>query len=388
MEATVLERAEPGASQARPADAARLEEQIVLGCARLSAAMARWLADVLAFDELGAWRRYECASCAHWLNWRCGVSLRAARDHLRVARALQHLPEVRAALSGGSLSYSKVRALTRVVTPETQRHWLDVAGAVTASRLEQLVAADAQALRQASAEDETQRSAEQQLHVHWNDDGTLSVRGTLRPEAGAALLSALDGAVVRDQSVPLPARRADALLQLISGSDAAGLAGPAAEIVVHADAEALHPDGSGEPAGRCHIQGGPAISDTTFRRLACDCWRRTVQPVGGCTIDAGRRTRRVGRRLRRALWLRDDGCRFPGCTHRFIQAHHLVHWIDGGATDLDNLVSLCPFHHRRVHEAKLELVLRADGSVDVITPEGVVISQRTRLEPSGGQRAG
>jgi hypothetical protein len=149
------------------------------------------------------------------------------------------------------------------------------------------------------------------------------------------------------------ARRADALLRMAEVALAhEGRTTSTAEqyqVVVHVDADTLAQDGDGL---RSHIEDGPRVSAETSRRIACDCSRVCVHEDGeGEILDIGRKSRQVPPAIRRALSLRDGGCRFPGCTqHRHVDAHHLVHWADGGPTSLDNLVLLCRHHHRLVHE--------------------------------------
>ncbi len=127
------------------------------------------------------------------------------------------------------------------------------------------------------------------------------------------------------------------------------------QLIVHVDAATLATDSPGASVtgpSACAIADGPGIAAETARRLACDCSLvPVVEDEGGRTLDVGRRTRSIPPAIRRALSVRDGRCQFPGCErHRFVDAHHLVHWAQGGATSLDNLVLLCRHHHRLVHE--------------------------------------
>jgi hypothetical protein len=103
---------------------------------------------------------------------------------------------------------------------------------------------------------------------------------------------------------------------------------------------------------RCHVRDGPAIAGDTARRLACDAGLvPVVEGRDGAVLSVGRRARAIPAAIRRALGLRDGGCRFPGCEQRrFTDAHHIRHWADGGETALSNLLLLCRRHHRLVHE--------------------------------------
>jgi hypothetical protein len=120
------------------------------------------------------------------------------------------------------------------------------------------------------------------------------------------------------------------------------------------------------------LDDGTRVSAETARRIACDAALVTVQRgANGDVLDVGRRTRRVPPALRRALDARDRGCRFPGCACRFTAAHHIVHWADGGATKLDNLVLLCRRHHRRVHEDGWRVCSdRTGANIVFFTPDG------------------
>ena len=149
---------------------------------------------------------------------------------------------------------------------------------------------------------------------------------------------------------------------------------------MHVDAETL----SAREPGRCELDDGPAIPMETARRLACDCSIvRIIEDGQGEPLDVARKTRSIPPALRRALKARDRGCVFPGCTHkRYVDGHHIQHWADGGATKLSNLVSLCRFHHRAVHEGGLCVERCNDGAWRFITPRGQafesVLPDRTR----------
>lgn len=127
--------------------------------------------------------------------------------------------------------------------------------------------------------------------------------------------------------------------------------------------------------GRCELDEGPSIPLVTARRLGCDSSVVTiVEDDDGEPLDVGRRTRSIPPALRRALKSRDRGCCFPGCTHtRFVDGHHIRHWADGGETRLSNLVSLCRFHHRQVHEGGIVVERLDDGAWRFIRPSGAVL---------------
>ena len=174
---------------------------------------------------------------------------------------------------------------------------------------------------------------------------------------------------------PAGARRADALvevatLSLAAGAEAGG--GTSCELMVHVDAESLTGDEVNE---RCHLANGPSLSPETVRRLGCDAGVVRIIDRDGRPLTVGRRTRTISPALRRALRSRDDGCRFPGCTHgRFMHAHHIKHWARGGATTLENLVQLCSYHHRLVHEGGFQVEALGRGSVRFRRPDGRVVA--------------
>jgi len=185
-------------------------------------------------------------------------------------------------------------------------------------------------------------------------------------------------------------RRADALGLLAERALAAGFAegssGAVAEryqVLLHVEARGLVEDGQ---AGTCELEDGTRITAETARRLTCHA---SVVPVrrdpAGHVLDVGRRTRTVPPALRRALLVRDRHCRFPGCASRFTDAHHVLHWADGGETRLANTLLLCRRHHRRVHEDGWRVVLDRDGRhAAFFTPEGKALAA---APPAPGIRA-
>lgn len=166
-------------------------------------------------------------------------------------------------------------------------------------------------------------------------------------------------------------RNADALALLCESFLAHGpreRAGPDRHhLLVHVDAEALSRDGP----GRVQIDDGPAIAPETARRLGCDGSLQALVKRGRRTLFLGRRTRAISPALNLALRERDGGCRFPGCDHRrWVDGHHIVHWADGGETNLDNLVLLCRHHHRLVHEGGFSVTRLPDGGLVFRNPRG------------------
>src|SRR5712671_4469233 len=175
------------------ADLDRLGDEIAELSAHLDAATARLLALIREFDARGGWNT-GFSSCAAWLGWRVGLDLGAARERVRVARALGSLPRLAEALARGELSYAKVRALTRVATPATEARLLAVGRAGTAAQIERIVRGWRRVDRQAETREAARRHAGRALHVYQDEDGMVIVRGRLEPEVGELLVQALAAA--------------------------------------------------------------------------------------------------------------------------------------------------------------------------------------------------
>src|SRR5438552_4350005 len=174
-------------------DVERLGDEIAEMSAHLEAATARLLDRIREFDAREGWNT-GFRSCAAWLSWRLGLDLGAARERVRVARALGTLPRLAEALARGEISYAKVRAVTRVATPETEERLLAVARAGTAEHVERIARGWRRVARQAELRETTRQHASRALHVYQDEDGTVVVRGRLTPEAGALFRRALDAA--------------------------------------------------------------------------------------------------------------------------------------------------------------------------------------------------
>jgi 5-methylcytosine-specific restriction endonuclease McrA len=371
----------------------RLGDEIAELSAHLDAATARLLDLIRKFDAGGGWNT-GFRSCAAWLTWRVGLDPGAARERVRVARALGTLPALAEALARGELSYAKVRALTRVATPETEARLLAVGRAGTAAHVERIVRGWRRVDQQAEAREAARQHLGRALHVYQGDDGMVVLRGRLTPEVGALLLRALDAARERihqrnrdgsqvppavDPATAAPTRaqqQADALALL---AEAAlhheldpGAPGERYQVVVHVDAAVLADPGQ---HGQSVLEDGPRVSAETSRRLACDASRVVMRhDSAGRPMEIGARTRTIPPALRRALQHRDRGCRFPGCGVRIGEGHHVRHWAQGGPTTLENLTLLCRRHHRAVHEEGYRLE-RLNGELRFRRPDGKVVPE-------------
>src|SRR5436309_6204782 len=338
----------------------RIGDEIAELSAHLDAAIARLLDLIRKFDARGGWNN-GFLSCAHWLCYRVGLEMGAARERVRVARSLGALPRLAQALARGELSYSKVRALTRIATPEIEERLLKVGLAGTAEHVERIVRGWRRVDRKVEMDETARRHKHRTLHVYHEDDGMVIIRARLEPQAGAVLIQAIAAARealhrrARAKETDAPAEQryldgspdwptieqqeADALAlvaetALHHGIDP-GTPGERYQVVVHVDAAVL---ADADAPGQSVVEDGAYVPAETSQRLACDASRVVMRHDGdGRITEVGARTRTIPPALRRALEHRDQGCRFPGCSRRFGQGHHIRHWAHGGPTTLSNL---------------------------------------------------
>jgi hypothetical protein len=371
---------------AREGELRCLGDEIAELSAQLDAATARLLDMIRDFDARDGWGN-GFSSCAHWLSWRIGWAPGVAREKVRVARALPALPLIAGAFAKGELSYSKVRELTRVATPETEERLLKFARVGTATHVERLIRGWRRVDRNEEMKETVQRHRSRLLHIYQDDDGSVVIHGRLEPEVGALVMRALEAAretLYQQGRVVDPDQRnhpqadppstgqqqADALALLAETALHHGMdPGAAAEryqVVVHVDAAVLTDAG-----GQSVLEDGLRVPAGTSQRLACDASRVVMRyDEDGNIVEVGARTRTIPPALRRAMQARDRGCRFPGCGLRFGQGHHIQHWAQGGPTTLSNLTMLCRRHHRAVHEEGYSVERQGDGSLLFRTPYG------------------
>jgi len=365
----------------------------------LNAANHRFLLLIAEFDRRNGWSGAGSQSCAHWLNWKCGIAVGAAREKVRVARALEGLPKISAAMASGRLSYSKAREITRIGNAGNEDYLLSIAEHGTAAHVEKLVRAYRRCQEAEELSREQLQRQNRRVSFRHDDDGSLVLTCHLPAETGALVMKALDLAVESlpaRQDVPagtpqevvrFSARRADALARVAESFLAHDvLESPGSDrqqIVVHVAAETLRH----KVAGCCEIEHGPSIAAATARRLSCDASLVTlIEEENGEPLNMGRRTRVISAPLRRLLTARDKGCRFPGCSNaRYIDMHHIKHWANGGETRPSNLVSLCRFHHRAVHEGGFDVHVIDDGALRFMRPDGEPVDQ---VQPGCHQPSG
>jgi len=353
----------------------RLGAEISKLCSYIYAAEHRLLTLIREFDEHKGWEWLGFHSCAHWLNFKCGIDLNTARERVRVAHALGKLPKIDARFATGALSYSKVRAITRIADESNEDKLLHLAKHSTAHHVEKIVAKFRTAKRLQETDLAQEQHDSRQLNYHYDADGSLVIKGRFPAEQGALILKALEMAMERQygenvsaetsediEREPISMRRADALAEVaetyMNSEPVPNSTADRYQVVVHVSAETSM-DGP-------HIEDGPNVSAETSRRIACDASLIGVkEDENGEPLSIGRKTRAIPPAMRRALRMRDKGCRFPGCTNdRFVDGHHIKHWADGGETRLDNLVLLCRHHHHLVHEGGFACEKIKDGEVE------------------------
>ena len=369
-------------------DAYALGEEIATFAARVNVAMHAMLTRLRRFDAMNGWGPGGFISCAQWLAWRTHIEANTAREHVRVAQALGELPIVDAHFARGELSYSKVRVITRVATPETEEAFVEIAKHSTASQIARLFRWYGRCLEDPQAPRELRR------HVHRSEtiDGMVRIEIVLPPEEAAVVWEAMEAAMDTAQrahagpeieaghapaeastpcegghapaeaSAPTPAvgqSRADAIIDVARAylQHRPRTLGSAYELVVVTTAEQLD-TGPGGIGG--FLRDGTPIPLHIARMLAHNGSRvDVVLGEHGELLDVGRRTRAIPAAIARGLWLRDGGCRVPGCGRtRHLHAHHIHGWAEGGPTKLGNLVLVCSTHHRMIHEGVLAVKLR------------------------------
>ena len=375
--------------QSSTSSAEQLGAEITELCSYLYAAESRLLGLIREFDQKEYWAELGLCSCAHWLNFKCGIGMNAAREKVRVAHALAELPKIREAFAKGELSYSKVRAMTRIADESNEDYLMMIATHGTAHHVERLVAKFRTAKRAQDAEVANEQYRDREVTHYYDHDGCLVIKARMPAEQGALIVKALEMAMDKDfaeadvpsgqtsdEPEPIAARRADALAEIaetyLNNNESSGSTADRYQVIVHV----------GAPHGRdAYIEDGPHVTAVTSRRIACDSTIVAIkEDENGEPLSIGRRSRSIPPPMRRALRVRDKGCRFPGCTNtRFVDGHHIKHWADGGETSLDNLVLLCRHHHHLVHEGGFVCEKSADGEITFKDRRAQPLDQSTVL---------
>jgi hypothetical protein len=401
-----------------PVPLGTLGERITELSAQVNAATARLYAMLEEFDRRDGWGEWGVVSMEHWLQVRCGETPSGARDKARAARALSSLPQTAAAFARGELAESAVRTITRAGTPDNEDVLLQFARYGTGSHLAKVCRLYRRVV--ATICPEQRAVINRYVRFRYDDDGTLYISARFPPDEGAYIRQVFEAVAeqLRNEGVaveePIPAgvpaaedepydadgvpaaedepydadgapgtpwqreragsapildsspgheqRNADALLAMaeaaVAGSARPPLPPERCTVVVHVDVDTL----AGRN-GRCELADGTPIPPDIGRMLACDAsMYAVVEDADGTPLDVGRKHRIVPLRIRRALQARDPVCRFPQCGRmRWLQAHHVKWWTDGGRTSIENAVHLCSEHHRALHRGAFWIEQSAPG---------------------------
>ena len=353
----------------------QLEEAIISLSSRINSSEYEFLVLVREFDLRQGWKAYHFNNCSEWLNMKCGIVPGTAREKIRVANALFDLPAISKAFQKGDLSYSKARSLTRVATPRNEERLLKYAIPATALQVENHCRELRNVQRNVSTADANRLHQQRYLSRSLHGDGSMTISVELPKESGDLVMKALELALkeldldadtfegeegTANSEDSHLARHADALVQMAKGYLAGGKDKKSStadhyQVMVHVDEEVLRnaPTESSKSDLPCE----------TIRRLCCDSGIVAVsQDKKGNPLNVSRKHRVVQPPLKRALLARDKCCRFPGCTHeKWLDAHHVMHWAEGGETSLDNTVLLCSKHHRLLHEGGFRIGKGAGG---------------------------
>lgn len=332
---------------------------------------------IAAYDREGFWADDGVTSMADWYSFRYGTTAHTAREEVRIAHALDELPAVAGGYADNRLSGDKVRDLTRFATPAIDAEVATEAEGVTAAAVRQM----ARHHRPPTPEDDQEAHRRRSLRLCWDPDKpVLHLSGHLPAAAGAIVEKTLDRIAEGYPPDPITgvyedyeSRRADAFVEICSARLGADQDPGRATVVVHADIEAL-----AEGRGAAELERGAVLSWAVARRLACDARVELTLYTDGTPAEAGRTARTIPPRLNRQMRRRDGGiCAFPGCTRRrLVEGHHVVHWAQGGTTVLTNLVSLCWWHHRLVHEGGWTIRGRPGEDLVFVRPDGIPIPAR------------
>lgn len=365
-----------------------LREDLVATADTANACMGAASLDLLrlvaTIDQTGAWQDDGARDVAHWVSMRYGISAWKAHRWVAAAHALADLPLIAEAMSSGRLGIDKVLELCRFATGETERSLIGWATTVSCGAIRRR--GDLLARLEVSED----RDADRDRTLSWwfTEQGRRwNLQAELPAAQGAVVVRALERMAARvpqmpgeDETLDAPARRADALVALCSARIASDPDPDRATVVVHASLEGLVTGSSG-----AELEGGSVVHPETVKRLLCNARVQTVVEDGkGDVIGMGRLTREPSAAMVRQIRHRDRECRFPGCGARtFTEAHHVTFWRHGGRTDLENLVLICSFHHKLVHELGWRLARDPDGQVRWFRPDG----RRYRAGPSPGVAA-
>jgi hypothetical protein len=323
-------------------------------------------------------------TAASWISRTCGMSIPSAADRLCVGEQLESLPMVAQALSNGEIGYQSASVICHLRDKLGEKRdgldeeqWIGFAREYSVKDLRWLSAHTRYALDPDGFDRDTEESYEERsLHIS-EMNGMFHLSGVIDPEGGAALKSAVEALAKRrgqDDSRTPRQRRADALTEIVYHAMDEGRLprrnGVRPHIAVTTTVEGLKAE-LGAPASE--LESGMPISSKTVQRLACDGTLCRVLKADSVVVDVGRATRAISPAQRRALKARYRGCCWPGCDRpiNWTTPHHIEFWSRGGASNMPNLLPLCYYHHRLVHEGGWQVV-KAGEEVRFIRPDRVI----------------
>ena len=331
----------------------------LVGAGRAERERLRW---ILKADRAELWRSEGARNMAQFLSAQAHISNWKARRMIEAAYALESLPLTAAALESGGLSLDKVVELARFVTPADESRWVSWARRVSTGGVRDRADSEIKRARDEAEVPEATCSLE-----YWRESDYVFIQARLPSDDGERVIGAIDKLAKElpahpddaaraemfggDEPPSIDQRRADALVALVTSS---GAAASDTTLVVHASIGALT-----ENLGSATIAGRPTVHPETARRLCCDSKIRTVLDDGSRTVGIGGTSRVMPAWLRAEVLERDGHrCGFSGCEITdHLHMHHVVHWIRGGLTELDNLITLCTFHHKLIHEFRWSVTL-------------------------------
>ena len=360
------------------------------------------------FDERAGWLQWNFTDAVAWLKWRCDLGTGTAREKLRIAHALKELPLTSDAFAVGNLSYSKVRVMTRVATRENEAELIELARRMTVLHLTEHCKQRSNAQKSSTATALAAQNSREFRVWHDHAKGTMHFSIELAVEEGELLEQAVAKAATQltletgmstpgdcDEKSSWSAKQSDAVVHVmrhylsenhsdnlsegesISGTTQNSRSSSADHhlVMIHVDENALTAGHSRQPNSSNPDSETSQYPIETVKRLCCD---GSIVPIiensKGEPLNVGRKTRTVTTAIRRALWSRDKGCAFPGCSHRrFVDAHHIKHWADGGETSVENMVLLCSAHHKLVHEGGFQINRDQNGELFFRRPDGKAV---------------
>jgi hypothetical protein len=349
----------------------------------INGAEAEFTRRLRRYDKGGGYAATAALTAAAWLRWKCNFSPAAAAGRVAVARGLDDLPLATEAFADGDFSYPHAAMIARTaeklgdkMEANAETIMVTAAKELDLGRLRVVTLKLQHFMDPDSVREEANESYERRfLSLSQTLDGVFYLNGRLDSEGGAILqtaLNALGGPPTAEDRRPPKQRRADLLVELarqqLDGGNLPEVGGQRPHLAVTVSMATLA-NQPGSPAA--DLEWAQPIPAETARRLACDA---AVTPVffGSESNQprADKTTRVISGSQRKALVVRDKGCRFPGCDRPvdWTDAHHLKHWADGGKTVMDNLVLLCRRHHRKVHEEGWQLGITADGNIAAEPP--------------------